>query len=273
VFKSPKGQYNGNFITLNDACRQKVGWFFVAKKVNMQSKLQDIQDFAKMLDQQLYREFGSERVCTLINGGNLFLGEHYGKSDKIFMTFNPGNPKEGPKKFHVEVSPVDRYWDNPEAHKYPNWKNCNFFFASQPTLKCWIHDATSTFLIPWRTDDILALNKDRALKQRVCEYSAQIIHKMLEHHQARMLIVSGVATLRYLASKEFLNFDLNSSVVDRFYLGSNYSNYQCKRVQPNRNYERLVIFQVPHFSRANSKPLLQQCSLWLLNEFSKLKGT
>ncbi|MDO8567440.1 MAG: hypothetical protein Q7R57_01845, partial [Dehalococcoidales bacterium] len=105
----------------------------------MQSKLQDIQDFAKMLDQQLYREFGSERVCTLINGGNLFLGEHYVKSDKIFMTFNPGNPKEGPKKFHVEVSPVDRYWDNPEAHKYPNWKNSNSFFASQPTLKCWIH--------------------------------------------------------------------------------------------------------------------------------------
>jgi len=120
-------------------------------------------------------------------------------------------------------------------------------------------------LIPWRTNNIYAFKEKSPLTQRIYEYSGCIVRRMLEHHQAKILIVSGVSTLKCLASRQFLDFDLELSVqrTESLNLGTN---YQCKKVKPNRNYESLTIFQVPHFSRSNSRSKLPQCSAWLWNE-------
>lgn len=114
-----------------------------------ESKLKDIQNFAKDFNDRLFREFDSERLSKL-NGGNLFLGAHYAESDKIFMTYNPGKSKKNDCMFNTSLSPCNRYWDNlRDGEKdYAFWKNSRAFFNSQSLLKSWVDDATSAFLIP-----------------------------------------------------------------------------------------------------------------------------
>ena len=173
--------------------------------------------------------------------------------------------------FNTSLSPCNRYWDNlRDGEKdYAFWKNSRAFFNSQSLLKSWVDDATSAFLIPWRTDNIAALEKDPELKQKIHEYSGRIVRKILEHHRARILILSGVSTLKCLASDQFLSFDWRKSVEQSFNRGPN---YQCRKVNFVYNHEHLTIFQIPHFSRANSQGLLTQCSSWLLDEILKLRN-
>lgn len=237
--------------------------------MNSSDKLKDIQNFSEQLNHKLCDDFTYKRVNQLVSGGNLFLGKCYAESDKLFITFNPGRSKENSDKFNISLSPYNRYWDNYEDKKYSFWRNSRLFFKSQ-LLKSWINNATSTFLVPWRTNSIASLNNDPELKKRIYEYSGQIVRKMIDHHDAKVIVVSGVATLKGLSSDQFLNFDLGKSVVQSMTFG-NGSNYQCKKVNPNRNYNHLIIFQVPHFSRANSREFLQQCSEWLWSEVLKLK--
>ncbi len=120
----------------------------------MNVKLKDIQCFSETLNNNLYQEFGYERVNNLVYGGNLFLGTRYAESDKLFITFNPGKSKEKNGKFNVSLAKYNRYWDDFNDKKYTFWYNSRKFFNSNPTLKSWINDATSMFLIPWRTDNI-----------------------------------------------------------------------------------------------------------------------
>ena len=235
-------------------------------------KLKEIQDFSESLNRKLYLDFGCERVEKLVHGGNLFLGKNYTKSesDKIFMTFNPGKSEENNSNFNTSLSPCNRYWDDYKDKEHLFWNNSRNFFKSQPSLRDWISDATSTFLIPWRTNNIASFRRDPELSEKIFEYSGRIICRMLEHHQAKIIVVSGITTLKYLSSEQFLNFDLGKSVIQSKLFGKG-SAYQCRMVHPNRNNSHLIIFQTPHFSRANSSILLHQCSEWLWNEVVKLK--
>lgn len=233
------------------------------------SKLEEIQSYADKLNDKLYLEFGYERVDRIISGGNLFLGTNYAKSDALFITFNPGKSQENNPKFFTSLAKYNRYWDSYKDKDYQFWKNSRHFFNSQPHLKTWLSDITSTFLIPWRTPNIFAFNKDVELKRRINAYSGEILRRIIEHHQAKILIISGIATLRLLTSGQFLDFDLKQSIErsSRFYLGVN---YQCGKVKPNRNYKNLTLLQIPHFSRANKRAYLEQCASWLWNEVSAI---
>jgi hypothetical protein len=233
--------------------------------VDAKNKLDEIQQLAEKLNDELFLEFGKERVTKLTNGGNLLLGKCYAESDKIFMTYNPGKSKENICKFNTSFAEYNRYWDDYDDKPYAFWRHSKLFFNSQPSLRSWINNATSTFLIPWRTNNIHEFKEDSQLEQKIYDYSGCIVRRMLEHHHAKILIVSGVSTLKCLASRQFLDFDLELSVqlAGSFNKGTN---YQCKKVKPNRNYESLTIFQVPHFSRSNSRSKLPQCSARLWNE-------
>ncbi len=230
------------------------------------AKLEEIQTLASDYNRKLMLEFSNSSI--LAKGGNLFLGANYAASGKIFITFNPGLSKNNTSKFEVGLSPYNRYWDSYYDKDYLFWKNSRKFFQSQPLLRTWINDATSAFLIPWRTKNITSFNSEPKLKERICEYSGTLIRKMVEHHHANTLIVSGVATLNCLSSNAFLNFDTKQSQKSKgLDLGLN---YQCKVFYPD-SIRSLVIFQVPHFSRANSKEFLPACSSWLWGEIAKMK--
>lgn len=236
------------------------------------NQLIEIQNLARRFNDELYHDFGDDRVNELTSGGNLFLGTHYAESDIILMTYNPGKANESNLKFETSFARNNRYWDKYEDKEYQFWKNSKFFFNSQPDLINWLNmnHVTSAFLIPWRTRNITAFESDKELKQRIYEYSGNIVRRILEHHQSKILIISGIATLRCLASEQFLDFDLNQSIDHSKNLNLG-PNYQCRKVTPNRNYETLNLFQIPHFSRANKKSYLEKCSAWLWNEIFQIK--
>jgi hypothetical protein len=115
--------------------------------VDAKNKLDEIQQLAEKLNEELFLEFGKERVTKLTNGGNLLLGKCYAESDKIFMTYNPGKPKpkENNCKFNTHFAIYNRYWDDYNDKSQAFWQNSRLFINSQPSLRCWINNATSTF--------------------------------------------------------------------------------------------------------------------------------
>ena len=224
----------------------------------MSSALEEIQTLAKSYDQKLREEFGDEAFPT---GGTLFLGKHYATSDKIFLGLNPGSHlAEDRKKFELELREENGPWGQPSS-KFRYWQNCTFFFGSRHRLASWIEDATSTFLIPWASCSLSELRKRGKVAERIEEYSGVLVRKMIEHHQAKTLIVVGVNTLRILASLSFLDFRLDDHTVDHFpgtdYVPRGY--YQWRKVV----YQELNIYQVPHFSRANNRKAIIHCASWL----------
>lgn len=226
------------------------------------AKLIEIQALAKSYDRKLRQEFGDNVLGT---GGTLFLGKHYAKSDKIFFGLNPGTLKaEHRKQFEWWLQDVNCPWGHPHS-EFRYWRNCSYFFAKSPPLGDWIEDATSTFLIPWASPSLSKLWKNRKLAQRIYEYSGAVVRKMIEHHQAKWLIVAGVTTLRTLSSPYFLNFPLDDQAEVFHFHGTSYRparNYQWHKLL----YQHLVIYQVPHFSRANNKKALDTCAKWLAKD-------
>lgn len=223
------------------------------------AKLIEIQALAKSYDQKLHQEFGDN---VLGAGGTLFLGKYYANSDKIFFGLNPGTWKaEDRKQFEWWLQDANCPWGHPDS-VFRYWENCSYFFDKSTPLRDWIEDATSTFLIPWASPSLSKLWKNPKLAQRIYEYSGALVRKIIEHHQAKWLVVAGVTTLRTLASPYFLNFPLDDQTVVFYFPGTGYRparNYQWHKVL----YQHLVIYQVPHFSRANNKLALDTCALWL----------
>jgi len=232
----------------------------------MSTKLEEIQTLARFYHQQLCREFGSEAVAA---GGNLFLGKYYAASRKIFLSLNPGTYRAGDiKPFVVKPREHNGPWGNPSS-EFAFWRNCTFFFSCPSGLADWIEDATSTFVIPWRSRSLNELRNRSELWKRIRVYSRELLRKMVEHHHAKTLIVSGVETVKIVA--DFLGFPLNSQTIEYRFDGAGYRPYgiyQWMRVDPsNSGIEGLVgetiIYQVPHFSRATSKKALRECASWL----------
>ncbi len=232
----------------------------------MSSKLEEIQALASFYHQQLYREFGPEAVAA---GGNLFLSKYYAASDKIFLSLNPGTYRAGDiKPFVVKLREDNGPWGNPSS-RFAFWRNCTFFFGCSSGLANWIQEATSTFAIPWRSRSLNDLRNRSELWKRIRVYSRELLRKMLEHHQSKTLIVSGVETVKIVA--DFLGFPLDSQTIEYRFDGADYRPYgiyQWMRVNPsNSGIEGLVgettIYQVPHFSRATSKNALHECASWL----------
>ena len=232
----------------------------------MGTKLEEIQALATFHHQQLIREFGPEAVAA---GGNLFLGKYYVASDRIFLSLNPGTYRTGHiNPFVVKLRGDNAPWGHPSS-KFAFWLNCTFFFGCSSGLANWIEEATSTFAIPWRSRSLSNLRSHPKLEERIRTYSRELLRKMVEHHQAKILIVSGVATVKIVA--DFLGFPLNSQTIECRFDGAGYRPYgiyQWMRVNPSKSgikglIGETIIYQVPHFSRAVNKQALRQCASWL----------
>jgi len=239
----------------------------------MTNALEEIQTLAKLYDGELRKRFGSDAVAA---GGNLFLGKYYAASDKIFFGLNPGTYpffKPGDRNPFIVNLPTDNGpWGNPSS-PFTYWRNCTFFFSSSACLSSWIADATSTFLIPWRSRNLAELWRYRNLAEQIYKYSGALVRKMIEHHRAKTLIVVGVQSLHILALPDFLNFPLNDLTIAYHFDGTScYSGprriYQWRKVA----HQELVIYQVPHFSRASNRKALTDCALWLEEDILTRKG-
>jgi hypothetical protein len=239
-----------------------------------EQKLQRVQELAKRLDQQLYGAFQCNKTyMEEINGGNLFAGPYYAESDRMYFSLNPGGWDE-PACFDVRLWEKEWYWgitgksatEKAQLAKNPYWQMSNYFFNSQPTLVSWMakNKFTTTFVVPWRTRSIASLQNDPKLERAVWHYSCQIIQQMFKDCTPKLLIVSGQDTLKYLRASDCLNCAYTEEARLCYANSKPHPLHPCSKGRLHCGADGgIVTFVIPHFARAKSKPLLEQCAQWL----------
>ena len=67
------------------------------------------------------------------------------------------------------------------------------FLAAHPDLDRWFNNkVTSAFLCPWRTEHRYALYRlDNDTKDKLFQFSSQLVWKMIEHHEAKVIVVGA----------------------------------------------------------------------------------
>ena len=240
----------------------------------------EIQSLANELNNKLIQDFPSLVSDSTnhpvpgapINGGNLFAGEQYAESNKLFISLNPG-PVEDNDKFDINFSENNWYWDNPEKDEHDFWKYSNDFFQSVPAFNTWMITGriTSTFLIPWRTDISKNLPRYPELEKLVWQYSGQIIRLFFDYVRPQLIIVSGIQTLEWLCGKDYLQCKYNPIVPQSFNpvpeetrKGKEGQNHQCSiGCLYHNDLGRIYTLQVPHFTRANNEIYRKLGATWM----------
>lgn len=232
-------------------------------------KLQQIQAEARRLNHALHNQFHSDATYrSQVNGGHLFAGRHYAKSDKMYISPNPGRSKERTQEpFLTDLEPQDWYWGNAGqgwADDYPYLKYANLFFNADPSLESWMTEAafTCTFLMPWRTPHIDSLAANPALETTVWGYSGKMVRLMFEHCRPSLLVVSGMATWDWLQDNHYLNCQFVE--LARYDKGRQ---HQCRKGRLHHPvYGGSDILAIPHFSYARSISRLKDCASWLRDQ-------
>ena len=229
---------------------------------NPKQRLQELQQLAQECNRQLVADFPA---VDFGQGGNLFLGKYYGLANRLFLSLNPGGDYWEPFK----TDSLDfNFWDRPNDGER-NWKNCNYFVNGAGGLHEWISQATVAFCVPWRTRNGNGLNKlNSQTGGKLFEFAGNLVRKLLEDHQQAFteskesnltIIAAGRASLHLLASAPFLHFDWRAH--QKCHNGAK-GTYQWAKVE----YRNIVLYQVPHFSRANSCQRLKECAEWLARD-------
>jgi hypothetical protein len=229
---------------------------------NELKKLTEIQQMALGFNQRLTGEFGETYFRV---GGNLFLGRFYARSDRIYFGLNPGSVGEN-CEFVARLEDDNGFnqpFRNPEKFNREfrfggNWQR---FLEENEELNEWFNNkVTSTFLVPWRTanvrPELYRLNSNT--KGRVFEYSANLVKKMLEHHNAKVLIICGKAGLHLL--NEFLKPGWDYREIEAAWKRQK---WQKRCIQTENS---IVVLQIPHFSRGIRRVDRAPFSTWLRRE-------
>lgn len=195
-------------------------------------------------------------------GGDLFLGKHYAFSNRILLGINPGGNYEA--RFRTELL-KENFWDMPNREE-PYWRNCRHFVNGAPGLYEWISLATMSFCCPWRTPNSGRLHRlNSQTGGKLFQFSGSLVRKLVEDHQraCRALSVNIVAVSRaclyLLASPDFFNFNIR--LYERYHNGAK-GTFQWAKYEG----DGFIVYQVPHFSRANSPARLAECAQWLAND-------
>jgi hypothetical protein len=221
-------------------------------------KVKRLQRLAQDYNTKLITEFPDVNFAS---GGNLFLGKHYCKSNRIFLSLNPGGK---PDDFKTNLEQWN-FWDCPNSG-YAFWANCRFFVKAAEGLHDWIGLVTAAFCSPWRTLDGKKLQRlNTETNGELFRHSGELVRRLIEDHKEvttefrPTLIVAGRESLYRLSSPAFLHFNWNNH--QKFHNGAT-GTYQWAKIE----WDRLVIYQVPHFSRANSHGRLKECAEWLARD-------
>lgn len=224
-------------------------------------KLNEIQEMARWFHDALCRDFEPEMFTE---GGSLLLGKYYSESTYLYFGLNPGYAGEPPLGFDVEL----RAEYNPPFHNsdgdnrlFPYWRTWERFLSRHADLFHWFNDrVTSAFLVPWRTRKSSDLGELNAVTSgRLFAYAGELVNKMIEHHEATLLIVAGKCGLQLLNRILGNRWVLNELDNPREGPGGLYQ--WRRRLLPPEN--KTVVLQIPHFSRARSHAKLDAMAVWL----------
>lgn len=237
----------------------------MAKAQTPEDKLREIQKMAKDFNESLLPDF--ERM-GFSAGGNLLLGRFYAESDRIYFGLNPGLTHRPNDPFVTDLEDDDGFnspFRNPDDYN----KNVQFgrefqrFLTAHPELDRWFNNkVTSAFLCPWRTKDRNALYKlNDSTKDKLFQYSSQLVWKMIEHHDAKVIVVvalNGVHLFNELFKRKEGKPPFNHNDVDAIGRTPGYANY-CV---PGKG---ITLLQIPRFSSSRRK-VLEPLAAWLGRE-------
>ncbi len=221
-----------------------------------EDKLKEIQKMAKGFDESLRPDFARIEFSY---GGNLLLGRFYAETDRIYFGLNPGltHLPEGEDKFLTCLQDDDgfnRPFRNPEDfnRNFQFGREFQRFLTAHPDLDQWFNnEVTSAFLCPWRTRNRNALYKlNDSTKGKLFEYSSQLLWKMIEHHDAKVIVVVGLNGV-HLFNELFMRK-----------AGSPAWDYrEVNAIGKSPGYARydvpggITLFQIPRFSSARRRAL------------------
>ncbi len=224
--------------------------------------LAEIQEMAQRFHRSLVDEFGE---ANFIQGGDLFLGRYYGESDRIYFGINPGatNRDEDPFKTGLETregfNPPFRH----EGSDIGNWNKWKGFLSKHRGLDEWFNNkVTSTFLCPWRTKNGEVFEKlNRATKDKLYQYSSQLVCKMIDHHNPKVLVLAGLKAVHLFnelmlrAGKRAWDFkEVNATGKSKKYAKHWFGE------------KGIAVLQIPHFSWPISNKALDSLAEWLRTE-------
>jgi len=223
-------------------------------------KLLDLQQLAQRYNQKLIAEFPT---ANFARGGDLFLGKHYCQSNRIFLGLNPGGDE--PHAFKTDLREGGNFWDDPDSG-YRYWENCKLFVNGAKGLHDWITSATVAYCCPWRTRNQTELYKlNDQTGGRLFQYCGELLRRLVKDQKERspdsrvLLVVAGRASLHLLSSEPLLHINWRDHL--KFDNGAR-GTYRWAKVE----WENIVLYQVPHFSRANCHHQLKQCAGWVAQD-------
>lgn len=217
-----------------------------------------LQDVRRVANAELDR-LREEHPEQFEKGGTLLLGKHYAHEKRgiLMLGLNPGASK-GPQEFYV-----DRYTSNLLLPGGPNerfsyWRNARTLFAATTPLLTAMETATFSFCCPFRTSTWS--NLPRQKRDALIQHSRPILTQVLQDCVPRLVIVAGVAGLDALRTIAAPRLTIGSMVSDG---GDPSATYQWRAYRATFDESEVVVAQIPHLSRANSRAKLQSCGSWL----------
>jgi hypothetical protein len=198
----------------------------------------------------------------LHGGGCLFLGRHYAHPDSrlLMLGINPGINKGAVEHLDTKLQGKNCLLEEgPPDLRYFN--NARFFFNSPPLSpyrSSVLETATYSYCCPYRTKNWSGLQDKR---KALIEVSGPVLSRIILDCQPRLIVIAGKAG--YNAFCEILGDKQLRCVecTDCHAMGGLY-HWAAYRAELT-GVGPVVIAQVPHFSRANSREKLEECATWL----------
>ena len=217
------------------------------------SRLVELQEIAKTAYQGLQKRHPD----IIQSGGCLLLGKQYAHpaSKVLVLGINPGG---GPTT-HFDVGPQSYNYllDGPDKPRSPYWTNARKFFNASPRLQASVRLATFSFCSPFRTPAWSSL--PAVVKSSVANASQAILLKIVRDCRPRLIIITGVDGFRLFTEIMGATLGVNR-VISK---GGEAGAHQWAAYDATVGDDRIVIAQVPHFSRAGVTAKLHECAEWL----------
>jgi hypothetical protein len=191
-------------------------------------------------------------------GGCLLLGRRYAHpaSRALVLGINPGiSPSTD---LDVGLQQHDFLLEGPDRPRHQYFTNARKFFNSSPAVLDIVRLATFSFCCPFRTASWSDLSD--GLRSALVESSRPILARIVRDCVPALIVVAGVDGFRVMTETLAGDVQVRRAVSH----GGSAGTYQWCAYDARINSRAVVIAQVPHFSRANSTPRLQECAGWLL---------
>jgi hypothetical protein len=190
-------------------------------------------------------------------GGCVLLGKHYAHpaSKVLYLGINPGVARS--TTMDTAVQPYNWLLEGPNADGHAHWTNARKFFAAVPALRSVFETATFSFCCPYRTENWMGLSThDRDILMAV---SRPILRKMIADCHPTLIVAAGRSAYETIC--EMLRPEWHhKKTLSR---GGSGGTYQWSATSGAFSDQEMLIVQLPHFSRANSKSQLTECANWL----------